>query len=70
MTRLTPEMLLRAYAVGLFPMAEHRDDPTLYWIDPEKRGVLPLDDSMYRDACVEPFAGASSRCAATPRSRM
>ena len=44
MTSLTPEILLRAYAVGLFPMAKHRDDPTLYWIDPEKRGVLPLDD--------------------------
>lgn len=43
MTTLTPEILLRAYAVGLFPMAEHRDDPTLYWIDPEKRGILPLD---------------------------
>jgi leucyl/phenylalanyl-tRNA--protein transferase len=44
MTSLTPEILLRAYAVGLFPMAEHRDDPTLYWIDPEKRGILPLED--------------------------
>ena len=44
MTSLTPEILLRAYAVGLFPMAEHRDDPTLYWVDPDKRGVLPLDD--------------------------
>lgn len=43
MSNLTPEILLRAYAVGLFPMAEHRDDPTLYWIDPEKRGILPLD---------------------------
>lgn len=42
MSNLTPEILLRAYAVGLFPMAEHRDDPTLYWIDPEKRGILPL----------------------------
>ena len=44
MTNLTPETLLRAYAVGLFPMAEHRDDQTLYWVDPEKRGILPLDD--------------------------
>ena len=70
MTSLTPEILLRAYAVGLFPMAEHRDDPTLYWVDPEKRGVLPLDDFHVPRACVEPFAGASSRCAATPRSRM
>jgi leucyl/phenylalanyl-tRNA--protein transferase len=43
MSGLTPEILLRAYSVGLFPMAERRDDPTLYWIDPEKRGILPLD---------------------------
>ena len=44
MTSLTPETLLRAYAVGMFPMAENRGDTTLYWIDPEIRGVLPLDD--------------------------
>lgn len=43
MAALTPETLLRAYSVGLFPMAEQRDDPTLYWIDPEKRGILPFD---------------------------
>lgn len=43
MSGLTPEILLRAYSVGLFPMAERRDDDTLYWIDPEKRGILPLD---------------------------
>ncbi|MEI7791556.1 MAG: leucyl/phenylalanyl-tRNA--protein transferase [Alphaproteobacteria bacterium] len=41
--RLTPEMLLRAYAEGLFPMAERRGDPTLYWVSPEKRGIIPLD---------------------------
>jgi len=41
--RITPEILLRAYAVGLFPMAESRDDPTLFWVDPHSRGVLPLD---------------------------
>jgi leucyl/phenylalanyl-tRNA--protein transferase len=41
--RLTPELLLRAYAEGLFPMAERRGDPTLYWVSPEKRGVIPLD---------------------------
>ena len=40
--RLTPEILLRAYAEGLFPMAERRGDPTLYWVSPEKRGVIPL----------------------------
>lgn len=44
MSGLTPEILLRAYSVGLFPMAERRDDDTLYWIDPEKRGIIPLND--------------------------
>lgn len=43
MSGLSPEILLRAYAVGLFPMAERHDDSTLYWIDPEKRGIIPLD---------------------------
>ena len=42
--RITPEMLLRAYAIGIFPMAESRHDPHLYWIDPDARGILPLDD--------------------------
>ena len=36
-------MLLNAYAAGIFPMAESQDDPELYWIDPETRGILPLD---------------------------
>lgn len=40
---LTPELVLAAYARGLFPMAETRDDPHLYWVSPEKRGVIPLD---------------------------
>lgn len=40
---LTPELLMRAYASGLFPMAEHRDDPTLFWVDPKRRGIFPLD---------------------------
>lgn len=43
MAILTPDVLLRAYSIGLFPMAERRDARTLYWIDPEKRGILPLD---------------------------
>jgi leucyl/phenylalanyl-tRNA--protein transferase len=40
---ITPEVLLKAYACGIFPMAESADDPTLYWIEPEMRGILPLD---------------------------
>lgn len=40
---VTPQLLLRAYAQGVFPMAESRDDPALYWVDPSDRGILPLD---------------------------
>jgi leucyl/phenylalanyl-tRNA--protein transferase len=40
---LTPDLVLRAYAEGIFPMAERRDDPQLYWVSPEQRGVLPLE---------------------------
>jgi len=40
---ITPEVLLKAYACGIFPMAESADDPTLYWIEPEMRSILPLD---------------------------
>jgi leucyl/phenylalanyl-tRNA---protein transferase len=41
--RLTPEILLQAYAAGIFPMAESADDPELFWVDPKRRGILPLD---------------------------
>jgi leucyl/phenylalanyl-tRNA--protein transferase len=40
---ITPEVLLKAYACGIFPMAETADDPSLYWIEPEQRGIMPLD---------------------------
>ncbi|MGD9831041.1 MAG: leucyl/phenylalanyl-tRNA--protein transferase, partial [Hyphomicrobiaceae bacterium] len=39
---ITPQVLLKAYACGIFPMAESADDPALYWIEPQHRGVLPL----------------------------
>ena len=42
-SEITPEVLLRAYACGIFPMAESADDPTLFWVKPETRGVIPLD---------------------------
>ena len=44
MTELKPELLLQAYAVGVFPMAETRDDSRLFFVDPNHRGILPLDD--------------------------
>lgn len=40
---LTPELLLRAYASGIFPMSESRDDTDVFWVDPPRRGILPLD---------------------------
>ncbi len=43
MIRLTPDILLKAYAAGIFPMAETADDPELFWVDPRWRGILPLD---------------------------
>lgn len=41
---ITPEILLRAYSIGLFPMAESADDPEIFWVEPDLRGVLPLND--------------------------
>lgn len=43
MIELTPALLLRAYAAGIFPMADSAEDDELFWVDPERRGVLPLD---------------------------
>ena len=77
---ITPEVLLKAYACGIFPMAESAEDPGLYWIEPEKRGVLPLDEfhvprrlaRLVRQERFEiridtDFEGVSRACAATPR---
>lgn len=82
MSNLTPEILLRAYAVGLFPMAEHREDATLYWIDPEKRGILPLNgfhiprrlrrtvrNGVYEVRCNTAFEDVIRFCAAPAPNR-
>jgi leucyl/phenylalanyl-tRNA--protein transferase len=73
---LTPELLLRAYMAGIFPMAEGRNDEEVFWVDPRKRGILPLDGfhisrSLARHMRTEPFvirvdtdfAGVLSGCA-------
>lgn len=59
--QLTPELLLRAYAMGVFPMAETRETPDVFWVDPKRRGVLPLGGfhisrSLARKLRQEPFA--------------
>ncbi len=63
---VTPELLLRAYRVGLFPMAETRRSDRLYWLDPEHRGVLPLDGfhaprRLLRTVLRGPFEVTSDR---------
>jgi leucyl/phenylalanyl-tRNA---protein transferase len=40
---ITPDILLKAYAAGIFPMAEDAEDPSLFWVEPQERGVIPLD---------------------------
>ncbi len=42
--RIPPELLIRAYASGVFPMSENSDDPEVFWVRPETRGIIPLND--------------------------
>ncbi len=44
MTQITPELLLKAYAFGVFPMAKSRHDKDVYWVQPKERGIIPLDE--------------------------
>ncbi|ASM71786.1 MULTISPECIES: leucyl/phenylalanyl-tRNA--protein transferase [Roseobacteraceae] len=73
---LTPEILLHGYSIGIFPMAEHRDDPEIFWVDPRRRGVMPLDGfhmsrslaramrrSTWRVAINADFDGTVEACA-------
>ena len=43
MMEVTPDLLLRAYSCGIFPMSESADDPGLFWVEPRLRGIIPLD---------------------------
>ncbi|WP_276719735.1 leucyl/phenylalanyl-tRNA--protein transferase [Pseudooceanicola nitratireducens] len=74
---LTPDLLLHAYTSGIFPMSEHRDDPEIFWVEPRRRGVFPLDGfhisrslaralrrDDYRIAINRDFAGTLDGCAA------
>ncbi len=80
---VTPELVLRAYAAGVFPMAESRGSNRLYWLDPALRGVLPLDAGFHlsrrlRRTALSPrftvttdrdFAGVIRGCAAPAPGR-
>src|SRR6202451_1210434 len=63
---ITPEVLLKAYSCGIFPMAESAEDPALYWIEPERRGIIPLDrfhvpDRLARTVRCDLFSVAVAR---------
>jgi leucyl/phenylalanyl-tRNA--protein transferase len=49
---ITPEVLLKAYSCGIFPMAESAEDPALYWIEPEQRGIIPFERFHVPDRLV------------------
>jgi leucyl/phenylalanyl-tRNA---protein transferase len=80
--RLTPEILLAAYAAGVFPMAEAADDPNLFWVDPDHRGILPLDmfhvphrlrrvirQRRFAVACDRAFEAVMRACAQSTEKR-
>lgn len=73
---LTPDLLLHGYSIGIFPMAEHREDAEIFWVDPRRRGIIPLDGfhisrslarrmlkNSYRITVDQDFAGVLSGCA-------
>lgn len=74
--RILPEHLLKAYAMGIFPMAASRSDPSVHWVDPRRRGILPLDGfhisrslrrrilrGSFRVTADRDFAGVVDGCA-------
>ena len=80
---VTPDLMLRAYRVGLFPMAETRHGQRLYWLDPEQRGILPLDgfhlpkrllrtvlSGPYTVTADQAFARVIAGCAAAAPGRL
>ena len=73
---IPPEMLLLAYRSGIFPMADGREDPEIFYVEPRRRAILPLDgfrcshslakflrQGRYRASCNEDFAGVIGACA-------
>ncbi|MBN8919167.1 MAG: leucyl/phenylalanyl-tRNA--protein transferase [Rhizobiales bacterium] len=75
-TEVTPELLLRAYACGIFPMADDADDPTLFWVEPRARGIIPLKGfhiasrlartvraNSFTVVCNRDFTGVIGACA-------
>lgn len=81
MSKITPEILLRGYAMGVFPMAGGREDPEIHWVDPRRRGVFPLQNfhisrsmakhifgSAWTIRTNSDFAGVLAGCADRPET--
>lgn len=79
---ITPDLLLRAYSCGIFPMAEAADSDTLYWLEPEERGILPLNNfhlsrslkkqmrkGHYHITCDTCFSEVLTKCSETTLNR-
>jgi len=58
---LTPDLLMHAYASGIFPMAEQRGDPEVFWVDPMHRGIIPLDNFHISRSLARRFRRADFR---------
>lgn len=78
-TEITPDLLMQGYAMGIFPMSEHRDDPEIFWVDPKHRGIFPLEQfhisrslakalrrADYTVTLNRDFAGVLDACADRP----
>ena len=79
---LTPKLVLRAYAAGIFPMSESRDDPSIFWVDPKERGIIPLESfhvprsiqkkirqNVFEIRCNTAFDDVIIGCAASSKGR-
>ena len=79
---IDPDLLLLAYRSGIFPMADHRDDPEIFWVEPRKRAILPLDGfhlskslartlrrGRFTVTCNAAFAEVMEACAAPRRDK-
>ena len=79
---LDPDLLLKAYAIGVFPMADTREDPEIFWVEPQMRAILPLDGfhlsrslaktlrrGRFRITCNAAFARVIAACAETAGGR-
>lgn len=79
---LTPELILRAYAAGIFPMSESRDDPSIFWVDPKLRGIIPLEtfhvsrrlqktirQNVFEVRCNTAFEDVIAGCAESSKGR-